>query len=109
MTSRQNKRQSTLRWAMWLTAETAPVKFLIVWTMAEAEAGGTPRLIRSVLEMTPNAIPRAPSIICAMKPTRMKGRRSAGPTPATSNIVGMDPPRPAAIVGLEPDRAREKA
>ena len=47
------------------------------WTLAEAAAGSTPRLTSKVLEITPNAMPSAPSTSCAAKPTRMKGRMSA--------------------------------
>ena len=38
----RNSRQSTLRWATWLIAETPVVKVSAVWTLAEAQ-GGTPR------------------------------------------------------------------
>ena len=52
------------------------VKLSTVWTVAEATAGLMPRLSSSVFEMTPNAMPSAPSTSCAAKPIRMKGRRS---------------------------------
>ena len=52
------------------------VKVSTVWTPAEAAAGGTPRLSSRVLEITPNAMPSAPSISWAAKPTAMKGSRS---------------------------------
>ena len=47
-------------------------------TPADAAAGGTPSVISRVLEIWPKAIPRAPSIICAANPIRMKGNRTAG-------------------------------
>ena len=60
--------------ATWLIPEAPVVKTSTAWTLAEAAAGGTPRLISRVLEITPNAMPSAPSTSCAAKPTRMKGR-----------------------------------
>lgn len=40
------------------------------WTAAEARAGATPMtLTSSVLQMTPKAMPSAPSTNCAAKPT----------------------------------------
>jgi hypothetical protein len=68
MTIRKNSRQSTLRWATWLMPDTAVVKVSAVWTPADAAAGGTPMLISKVLEICPNAMPSAPSTICAAKP-----------------------------------------
>ena len=78
MTMRKNRRQSTLRWATWLMPDTAVVKVSAVWTPAEAAAGGTPMTSSKVLEICPNAMPSAPSTICAAKPIRMKGKRTEG-------------------------------
>ena len=49
-----------------------------VCTPADAAAGGTPMLISKVLEICPNAMPSAPSTICAAKPIATKGRRTLG-------------------------------
>jgi len=77
-TSRTNSRQSTLRCATWLIAETMVVKVSAVWTPAEAAAGGTPVLISSVLEIWPNAMPSAPSTSCAAKPISAKITSAVG-------------------------------
>ena len=50
---RKNRRQSTFPCAIWLMLETAVVQVSEACTPAEAEAGGTPRLISSVLEIWP--------------------------------------------------------
>jgi hypothetical protein len=55
--------QLTLRCAAWLIADTPVVKLSTVCTLAEAAAGGTPMLTSRVEEITPNAMPSAPSII----------------------------------------------
>jgi hypothetical protein len=65
-------RQLTLRCTAWLMPETAVVKVSTAWTPAEADAGGTPSESSKVFEMTPNAMPSAPSTICAAKPTAAK-------------------------------------
>jgi hypothetical protein len=39
-----------------------------------------------VLDIIPNAMPRAPSIICAAKPIRMKGNKADG---SVRKSVGM--------------------
>ena len=75
MTIRKNSRQSTLRWATWLMPETAVVKVSAVWTPAEAAAGGTPMLSSMVLEIWPNAMPSAPSTICAANPISDEGQQ----------------------------------
>jgi hypothetical protein len=49
--------------------------------------------ISRVEEICPNAIPKAPSIICAAKPIKMKGRRRAG---SAMNSVGMPNLHPVA-------------
>jgi len=61
MAIRANSFQSTLRAIVWLTPETAVVAISTVCTPAEAAAGGTPSATRAVVEMTPNAMPSAPS------------------------------------------------
>src|SRR6476469_6744117 len=88
--SRPSSFQSTLRCAMWLMPETQVVKVSTVWTPADAAAGATPRLIRSVLEITPNAMPSAPSTICAAMPTAMKGSRSAKLNPPIARPLDFD-------------------
>ncbi len=63
---------------MWLTPDAAVVNVSTAWTVAEATTGGTPRnTTSSVLLTIPNAMPSAPSIICAANPTRMKGSITA--------------------------------
>ena len=77
MTIRRNSRQFTFLCSVWLIPEAPVVKTSTAWTLAEAAAGGTPRLISKVLEITPNAMPSAPSTSWAANPTRMKGSSSA--------------------------------
>src|SRR5688572_25888644 len=60
-------------------------------TLADAAAGGTPMLMSKVLEMTPNAIPNAPSISWATKPTRMKGRSTDGSAKTVGIIAQCSP------------------
>src|SRR5690606_21639543 len=58
--------------------ETPVVKLSTMCTPAEAVAGGTPSTLTSrVLEMTPKAIPSAPSTSWAAKPTAMNGSKAA--------------------------------
>ena len=83
---RKNSRQSTLRWATWLMPDTAVVKVSAVWTPAEAAAGGTPMMSSKVLEIWPNAMPSAPSIICAAKPIRTNGSRTEGSASKSANM-----------------------
>ena len=74
MTIRKNSRQSTLRCATWLIAETAVVNVSARVDAGRGElAGGTPMLISKVLEIWPKAMPSAPSTSCAAKPIRMNG------------------------------------
>ena len=77
MTIRRNSFQFTFLCRVWLIPEAPVVNTSTAWTLAEAAAGGTPRLTSRVLEITPNAMPSAPSTSCAANPTRMKGSRSA--------------------------------
>ena len=61
--------------ATWLMPDAAVVKVSTAWTLAEATAGGTPITLTSRCRLiTPNAMPSAPSTICAAKPTAMNGR-----------------------------------
>jgi len=62
MPSRATSFQSTLRCAICDTAEAAVVKTSAVWTMALACATGTPIVSMAEVEITPKAIPSAPSI-----------------------------------------------
>jgi hypothetical protein len=64
---------------MWLVPEAAVVKVSATCTPADAAAGGTPRLTSKVVEITPKAIPSAPSISWATNPTAMKAASSATP------------------------------
>ena len=57
--------------------DVAVVKHSTTWTRCEASAGGTPITPTSkVLEMTPKAMPSAPSTACAAKPTAMNGNKA---------------------------------
>src|SRR3954447_24627434 len=85
--NRASSFQSTLRWAIWLIPETQVVKVSTVWTPADAAAGATPRLISSVVQMPPNAIPNAPSTPCAAMPTATKGSRSARLKPPSDALL----------------------
>ena len=49
-------------------------------TLALLTAGGSPIASRKVLQLTPYAIPRLPSIICPRKPTRMHARNKVVPS-----------------------------
>ena len=63
MTSRPNNRQSTLPCTLWLIPDAAVVKTSARWTRADACAGAIPStLTNNVLEISPNAMPKAPSI-----------------------------------------------
>ena len=56
--------------------EVAVVKHSTTWTRCDAMAGGTPNTpTNRVFEITPNAMPSAPSTSWAAKPTPMKGSR----------------------------------
>src|SRR3954471_22979233 len=69
--------------------ETPVVNVSTVWTAAEAAAGcigGLPMAIKRVVDMTPNAIPRAPSTSCAVKPIAMKTRKLPSAKWERSNI-----------------------
>ena len=91
MTILKNSFQSTFLWATWLMPETAVVNVSAVWTPAEAIAGGTPSVINSVEEIMPKAMPNAPSIICAAKPTRMNGNRATGSAKSSVKICCLHP------------------
>ena len=56
----------------------------VTWVIALAAAGGTPKASRLVVQSTPNAMPSAPSTICAKNPIRMK-------TNIWSGIMGLLP------------------
>ena len=53
--------------------DTPVVNISTVWTAADALAGGIPMPTSKEVEMTPNAIPSAPSISWAAKPAAMNG------------------------------------
>ncbi len=78
-----------LRWIAWLMPETAVVKVSTAWTPADAAAGGTPSESRSVFEITPNAIPSAPSTICAAKPMAAKASSISRSTAVSISIMGI--------------------
>jgi len=56
--------------------ETPVVKTSAVCTLAETIAGGTPIVSNSVEQLTPYAIPNAPSIICAVNPAKTNNTNS---------------------------------
>jgi hypothetical protein len=62
-----------------------------VWTPADAAAGGTPVAISSVLEIRPNAIPRAPSMSWAANPIRMNVTRTVGSARKSVGIGRLHP------------------
>ena len=62
----------------------ADVKSSVTWVIALAAAGATPKASRLVVQRTPNAMPSAPSTICAKNPIKMK-------TKSWSGIVGTLP------------------
>jgi hypothetical protein len=86
------------------------VKLSTACTPADAATGGTPRLINKVLEITPKAIPSAPSISCATKPIAAKGRMSphskavdqspAPPSFRSNRLVCVRPPLAQSILLL---------
>ena len=58
------------------------------WMRADAVAGGTPITATSkVLQITPNAMPSAPSTSCAANPIRMKGNSAARSKVARSSMI----------------------
>ena len=84
----QNSGHSMLRWSRWLIPDTAVVNTSTTWIRADAVAGGTPITATSrVLQITPNAMPSAPSTSCAAKPIRMKGNSEEGSSTARSNMT----------------------
>src|SRR3954468_17887663 len=77
--------------------ETPVVNVSTVWTAAEAAAGcigGLPMEISRVVDMTPNAIPRAPSTSCAVKPIATKTRKSPSAKWERSHIEAPASPPP---------------
>src|SRR5687767_13990582 len=64
--------QLMLRCQIWEAPEDTVVKISVTCVTALAVAGGTPKASMAVVEMTPNAMPCAPSTICAQKPMMMK-------------------------------------
>ena len=68
MPSRITSRQSTLRCQRCEPADAPVVKISAVCTIALACAGGMPIDSIAVVEITPNAMPSAPSTSCARKP-----------------------------------------
>ena len=68
-------RQSTLP-SLWCEKpDTSVVPISDRWTAAEADAGATPAAISSVDDVTPYAMPSAPSTSCAKKPTTARMSR----------------------------------
>ena len=77
MAIRENSFQSTFLCNTWLIPDAPVVKVSTKCTLADARAGGTPITLTSKVEqITPKAMPSAPSINCAAKPIRMKGAMS---------------------------------
>ncbi len=71
--------------------DTAVVNVSALCTPADAAAGGTPMLIRIVLEIWPKAMPSAPSTNCAAKPIRMNGIRIAGSAKIDAKMARSSP------------------
>ncbi len=106
---RKNSFQFTFLCSTWLMPETPVVKHSARCTPADAVAGGTPStLTSSVVEITPNAMPSAPSTICARKPTARKGSKPE--RSIASNIAPLNnrrestPHRAALARGDNPDK-----
>ena len=72
--SRVTSRQSTLRCHRCEPADAPVVKISAVCTIALACAGGRPIESIAVVQITPNAMPSAPSTSCARKPTTPSSR-----------------------------------
>ena len=62
--------QSTLRCHQCDAPDAAVVKISAMWTIALACAGEVPKLSITVVAVTPNAMPSAPSTACASTPTK---------------------------------------
>ena len=62
--------QSTLRCHQCEAPDAAVVKISAMWAMALACAGDDPKLSMTVVAVTPNAMPSAPSTSCANSPTK---------------------------------------
>ena len=76
--SRRNSCLSMFPCSRWLIPDVAVVKHSTTWTRCEASAGGTPSTPTiNALEITPKAMPSAPSTSCAAKPTAMNGQSEA--------------------------------
>ena len=65
-----------LRCQTWEAPDAAVAKTSATWVMALALAAGTPKASIEVVAIRPNAVPSAPSTICAQKPTMVKNARS---------------------------------
>jgi hypothetical protein len=70
--SLKNNFRSTFLFQMCDAPEMAVVTASAAWMLALAMAGDTPMAIRLELADTPNAMPSAPSTICAAKPIATK-------------------------------------
>ena len=55
--------------------DAAVVKISAMWTMALACAGDVPNESMTVVAVTPNAMPSAPSTSCANSPTKKKSHQ----------------------------------
>ena len=69
--------QSTLRCHQCEAPDAAVVKISAMWVMALACAGETPKLSMTVVAVTPNAMPSAPSTSCASSPTKKNSHQDS--------------------------------
>src|SRR5262245_66528218 len=69
--------QSTFRCHQWDAPDAAVVKISAMWTMALACAGGVPNDSMTVVAVTPNAMPSAPSTSCANSPTKKNSHQDS--------------------------------
>ena len=77
MAMRRTMLQSTLRCHQCDAPDAAVVKISAICTMALACAGAVPKLSMTVVAVTPNAMPSAPSTSWASNPTKKKSNQDS--------------------------------
>src|SRR5690606_5615616 len=100
MASRKNSLRSTLRMTRWETPDAPVVNTSAVCTLALTAAGGRPRPRRIEEESRPKAMPSAPSISCAPRPTSTN-QRNCSPNSMRSVHPGLGKARAYGLPGQE--------
>ena len=84
---RATVRQCTLPKRQWLAPDTSAVPIFAAWITADAAAADAPAATRTDVPITPNPMPRDPSMSCARNPAATNTiNRSTGLPPPASRI-----------------------